>query len=201
MQSRIYRHHGIVVGYHGTDRETAQRVLLDGQDLSPSANPYDWLGKGIYFWENGYLRAQQFAEEKRERGAIESPFVLGAYIHLGACLDLTDVWATALLGGYYEVLADVTHREQRRLPENRPGPGGALDFRLRYLDCAVINLCLKAAAEKGEAYQTVRGVFEEGSPAFPGAAIREKSHVQLSVRDRSCILGYFRPAGYDVPLR
>lgn len=43
-------------------------------------------------------------------------------------------------------------------------------------------------------FQTVRGVFTEGDPAFPGAGIQSKTHVQVAVRDLDCILGYFRPA-------
>lgn len=201
MSAPIYRHHGVVVGYHGTDRRTAQKVLIEGADLEPGTNPYDWLGTGVYFWENGYHRAHQFAVEKQARGQIETPFVLGAYIHLGRCLDLADVWATSLLREYHEILAKAATEKGRSLPVNRSAPSGGSDLLLRFLDCAVINFCLDEADERDEGYQTVRGVFEEGGEAFPGAAIREKSHVQIAVRDQGCILGYFRPARYDGLLR
>ena len=42
-------------------------------------------------------------------------------------------------------------------------------------------------------YQTVRGVFVEGEPAYDGAGIYTRTHVQIAVRDRACILGYFLP--------
>ena len=42
-------------------------------------------------------------------------------------------------------------------------------------------------------YQTVRGVFLEGKPAFPGSKIALKSHIQIAVKDRGCIVGFFRP--------
>lgn len=42
-------------------------------------------------------------------------------------------------------------------------------------------------------FQTVRGVFQEGVPAFVGSDIRRKSHIQIAVRDPDCILGYFKP--------
>ena len=32
-------------------------VLLRGEPLQPSENDYDWLGRGIYFWEHGPQRA------------------------------------------------------------------------------------------------------------------------------------------------
>src|SRR5579871_2259152 len=104
MKRPQYIHQRLVVGYHGCDRETARKVLMDGASLAPKANPYDWLGRGIYFWEHGLDRAEQFAQEKKARGELEEPFVLGAYVHLGRCLDLTDVWATSLLGNYFEVV-------------------------------------------------------------------------------------------------
>ncbi len=42
-------------------------------------------------------------------------------------------------------------------------------------------------------YQTVRGVFVEGEAAYEGSGFQSKNHLQIAVRDPSCILGYFRP--------
>jgi len=67
---------------------------------------------------------------------------------------------------------------------------------VRSLDCAVVNFFndQEDQACGGICYQSVRGVFEEGKPAFPGACIRAKTHVQIAVRDPKCILGFFVPA-------
>ena len=48
-------------------------------------------------------------------------------------------------------------------------------------------------ADPDFAYQTVRGVFQGGEPAFTGAGIKLKSHIQIAVRDARAIIGYFRP--------
>ena len=40
---------------------------------------------------------------------------------------------------------------------------------------------------KGINYQTVRGVFLEGKPAFAGSKIMLKSHIQIAVKDYSCV--------------
>jgi len=32
-------------------------------DFKPSENDYDWLGHGMYFWENSQHRAKQFAKD------------------------------------------------------------------------------------------------------------------------------------------
>ena len=73
-----------VIAYHGCDAQVAAR-LIDGEPFRPSSNDFDWLGEGIYFWEYGYDRALQFAEEQRARGKVERPCVVGALLQLGSC--------------------------------------------------------------------------------------------------------------------
>ena len=185
-------HHRLVVGYHGCEREFGEAVLLGRTRPTPSANDYDWLGGGIYFWEHGFRRALEWAQQFRD-----DPFVLGAYLHLGRCLDLTDTWATARLKAAYGVLVQHLREEQVPVPKNRRGRGaGESDRLVRKLDCAVINLLNDAEDRRSEAvyYQTVRGAFEEGQEAFPGACVRSKTHIQIAVRDPKCVLGYFLPA-------
>lgn len=80
-----FAYHRPIVGFHGCDRSTVEKIPLQGESLEPSKNDYDWLGEGAYFWEHGLQRALEFAEEQKERGRIETPAVLGAYIHLGQC--------------------------------------------------------------------------------------------------------------------
>ncbi len=56
----------VVYGFHGIDREAAIRILNQEDNFLHSNNSYDWLGQGIYFWENNYqIRfAHQLAKEK-----------------------------------------------------------------------------------------------------------------------------------------
>lgn len=77
-----------VLGYHGCDRTTAHKAVVDGAKILASTNDHDWLGPGAYFWEADPLRAAEHAKEKRLRGEIEDPAVIGAVIELGYCLDL-----------------------------------------------------------------------------------------------------------------
>lgn len=193
-----------IIGYHGCDKRTAERVVLDGEPLVPSTNQYDWLGEGVYFWERSLRRAHTFASEQQARRKVNTPFVIGAFIRLGNCLDLTDVAATEDLAKFYaQVFEPAMASAGVPLPQNRKAGKGDMDILLRDLDCAVINAfmvaCDNRAGEGQQYYQTVRGVFVEGDPAFPGSALRAKTHVQIAVRDPACILGYFLPRGY--PLR
>src|SRR5262245_6700599 len=93
----------VVVGFHGCDAEVARKVLAGKALLKLSANLYDWLGGGIYFWEHGPARAYEWAlEQARLRGdRIREPAVLGARINLGVCLDLLDTANTKILGRRY----------------------------------------------------------------------------------------------------
>ncbi len=194
--------HRVIVGFHGCDQATADRVLVTGEPMKPSSNQWDWLGEGIYFWEQNPERAWQFAEEQRARGKITNPSVIGAFIHLGRCFDLTRSAATGALAGAYGGLRAAADALGNPLPSNRSGAGAGDDLLLRDLDCAVLNFHLRAAdrSEGGGStfYQTVRGVFVEGEPAYPGASIFTKTHTQVAVRDPSVIVGYFRPSRYTL---
>ena len=193
-----FAYHRMIVGYHGCDRATAESVLLGGAPLAKSMNPWDWLGQGIYFWEHGPERALEFAEWKQRRGELGEPFVLGAYIHLGTSFDLTDTFATGQLADFHKALAASLARAGQPMPENRNAGPEDTDLVLRRLDCAVLNDGLgRLEDEFGVRYDTVRGVFTEGAPAYPGARILTRTHVQIAVRNPACILGYFLPSSYN----
>gem|GEM_PF-6478262 len=59
--------------------------------------------------------------------------------------------------------------------------------KLRRLDRLVIDRLIDASAERGIIYQTVRCPFEEGEPVYSGGMIKEQSHVQIAVRDKTCL--------------
>lgn len=189
----------LIVGYHGCDQQLLERVLLHREPLRPSRNPWDWLGEGIYFWEQSIERAWEFAEEQRARGKLTNPAVLGAFLYPGRCFDLTDRWATRQLAGFHTRYAALYAAAGQPLPANRAANKGDHDLLLRNLDCGVLNFAMHSMdlSEAGGRchFQSVRGVFIEGEPAFPGSRIHAKTHVQIAIRDPEVIMGYFLP-GY-----
>lgn len=188
---------GYVFGFHGCDESIGEDILRGKvTHLSPSKNDYDWLGHGIYFWEANPSRALEFASERADgkpvsKGNISKPFVLGAIIDLGRCLNLLDSRALRELQDAHYILMAT----QDALPSN-----GTAKVK-RHLDCAVIEMLhtsREVLTELNEdvhfpPYQTVRGVFQEGKEVYPGAGFKDKDHIQICVRDTSCIKGYFRP--------
>jgi hypothetical protein len=190
-----------VVGYHGCGATIAEIVLAGKAGLNLSTNAYDWLGEGVYFWEHGPQRAYEWAIEQARLGGskVRNPAVLAARINLGVCLDLLDTANTRLLGWWYARFRHSMRLNGIRMPRNRDAAGSRRgDKLLRFLDRAVIDYAVnRLAATERVTYQTVRGIFLEGGPAFPGSQIALKSHIQIAVRDRKCIAGFFRPDSAD----
>jgi hypothetical protein len=190
----LSRNNRLIFAYHGCDRELRDQVLRGEKALKESTNDYDWLGKGIYFWENGPTRAMEWAKNLHKRGKIRHPSVIGAIIDLGKCFDLLDVQYPLILSDYHSPL--VTALEKRGIGYQRTLPlmSGDHDLLLRKLDCAVINFAISAL---GNEFDTVRGVFQEGGPAFENSRIYQKSHIQIAVRNPACIRCYFMPVRYE----
>jgi hypothetical protein len=180
----------LVVGYHGCDRSVAEKILRGEERFVASENKYDWLGKGVYFWEHGADRAFRFAEDQVKRGRVREPTVIGALIQLGLCFDLLDTQFTKEVRTAYPLLRKAWRAEGREIPKNLGGP----DKKKRFLDCAVLNSYLETLGEReGIRYQTVRGAFREGAPVFRTSCIYLETHIQIAVRDPACIVGTFRP--------
>ena len=74
----------LVLGYHGCEKEVAEKLVAKQKPFKPSTNKYDWLGHGIYFWEDSPQRAFEWATQSKN---IENPAVIGAVIDLGVCLS------------------------------------------------------------------------------------------------------------------
>lgn len=201
-----------VLGYHGCEKSVGEAILRGDVDhLKKSENSWDWLGKGVYFWEADPKRGYEWAEEycKRKGG---TPMVIGAVIHLGNCLNLMDRTSLLTLRDTYELYT--VFRESTK-------PGQALpvnDARKRHmLDCQVINhlheaieeanaetakLIAQRVAKRALAlaanpsavlpddppldppptpYNTVRGLYQEDDPVFRGSMIRERTHIHIAV--------------------
>lgn len=184
---------GLTLGFHGTDEENAQAVLNGERELKPSKNSYDWLGHGIYFWDNSPSRALKWATEmsKRKGSSVKKPAVIGAVIDLGYCLDLLDYKNLTLVKEAYSTLRHSMSETGRLMPVNS---GGTFDLVQRELDCAVIEMLHESFRTTSQpAFDSVRGVFWEGKELYPGAGFKEKDHIQICLRSIDCIKGYFRP--------
>ena len=168
--------------------------MTSQSNLKKSENSYDWLGSGIYFWENNPERALNYVKELKSAGRnnIEEPYVVGAVIDLGYCLNLLESKSLRLLNENYSRLAVLYAEAGLALPSNHTVKG-CEDLLLRHLDCQVIETMHQFREECHEQpFDSVRGVFWEGQELYPGAGFKEKNHIQMCVRNPNCIKGFFR---------
>ena len=189
---------GFIIGFHGCDKAVRDAIVLGEKSLNASNNSYDWLGGGMYFWENNRKRALDFAIELKgktikNKEVITTPSVLGAVIDLGFCLDLLDAEFIELVKESYLSFEDTFKIIGAGLPENKPLRGSE-DLLMRDLDCEIIeNLHKEREINNLRPFDTVRAAFIEGQKLYPNAGFNEKTHIQICVRNPNCIKAFFIP--------
>jgi len=196
----------LIIGFHGCELDVRNALLNNPDTIKISTEPYDWLGHGMYFWENNYDRALQWAEDKKKRGTLKKPSVIGAILHLGYCCDLLDSRYVQILRAYFQVMAYSYKTLEKKLPINKDLPNDRhKDKIFRELDCAAIEFMHENTFNRTKydihakgysdfkLFDSTRGAFTEGRPIFEGAGIFEKSHIQICIRNLNCIKGFFLP--------
>ena len=195
-----------ILGFHGCELSVRNKLVNNPNEIEISRESYDWLGHGMYFWENNYTRALQWADERVKSGKYKQAAVLGAVLQIGRCCDFLDSKYTELVGRYYEATRQEYEQMGKTLPKNVDlGSDRHHDKLLRLLDCTVIENMHKLIkqsyandiSEKGYStapiFDSTRGAFYEGGPAFEGAGISKKSHIQICIRNLNCIKVFFIP--------
>lgn len=162
-----------VTGYHGTKKECVETILKDG--FLSSHNEYDWLGDGVYFFQDAPKRARSWGQ----KFFGESCAVIGAEISTEDCMDLLDVEWSNFLADVYDVYLEKHKAENLPLPLQSSGA--------HRLDREVLNFACSALQAKGIVIKSIRAAFLEGNPIYPNSALYSMSHVQISVRELDVI--------------
>jgi hypothetical protein len=161
-----------VNGYHGTSRSRAENILVTG--FRPSTNGYDWLGTGVYFWQDAPNHALHWAQQNHPT----EPAVIKSRLRIdNTCLDLLDMstidnsnfWMDS-----YNGLTEVYRVAGKDLPTQNPTIPGK-----RHLDSEFFDYLITAFAQKP--IGSVRCAFVEGKPIFPSSAVYDQTHVQISI--------------------
>ena len=180
-----------IIGYHSCDKDVGLRILNGKDDLRASTNAWDWLGQGIYFWEQNPVRALEYATESSaqkqfNKVSITTPFILGAHITLGHCLNLVENQSLAILKEAYKGLEKLITEAGKKMPQNKGD--------IRRLDCAVMQYIHQSNKKEGKPmFDTIRCAFQEGELVYPGTTIYSRLHIQVCVTNPDCIRGYFLP--------
>lgn len=158
----------------------------------------------MYFWENNYDRALEWAKVKKGLGKIKEPAVIGAVLDLGYCCDLQDDLFIKTIATYYRLMSLEAEAVGKKMPVNvDPVTDGNKDKLMRFLDCSTFEFmheyirkeAIREVKNTGytrfKIFDSIRGAFSEGGPAYPGAGFSAKSHIQICIRNPNCIKGFF----------
>lgn len=166
-----------VYGYHSTSMAAAIEIIKSG--FKPSNNDYDWLGAGVYFWQDAPIRAKQWAQSVYP----QQPAVIKSLIRLDNCIDLLDVGWFPDIRALYNIFVNNYRSENLPLPIQNPGRSKAHRLDRTFFDYAVEAINLSSARK----VETIRSVFVEGENIYPSSAIYDLAHVQIAVRNTACI--------------
>lgn len=181
-------YHRTVIGYHGTKKSTALKIIQGECGFEPSENDDDWLGHGIYFWEYAPQQAFLWAKQRKKKSRWpeeEEVAVLASMIRLGFCFDLLDPENVKTLGGYYQARQQTLNES----PDLKPVSNVMSQKRL---NCAVFNFAYETLESDGKPLDTCRAVFVPTTKTdriWPGSGINAHAHIQICVRNPECILG------------
>lgn len=195
----------LVLAYHGCD-ESIRDLLVSGElaHLDPSSNRYDWLGEGVYFFENDPKRAMLFAEAASENPKkkftakpIVTPAIVGVVLRVNRWLDMTMQAGIADFQTAYAALADDRLQNGRRMPTNKSADIDDIDVILHHLDKAVFDTLHAARVDqKLLPYDAVKGAFPQGAEVAPSSAFKIRSHIQIALRNNKCVVGWFLVPGF-----
>ncbi len=177
--------------FYSCDKKLAMDVLTGKKDLKKSTNLWDWLGNGVYFWEQNPSRAWEYASENSKgdqfnKTKIETPFVLGAIVELGICLNLIDQDGIQIVEEAYKGLEKTISEANLIMPVNKGDN--------RKLDCSVIQFIHASREIASESpFDAIRSPFPEGQAVYPGSNFTKRQHIQICVQNLDMIKGFFLP--------
>lgn len=180
-----------IIGFHSCDKTVGLDVLNGNRDLQPSDNKWDWLANGIYFWEQNPTRALEYAVENASgdqfnKVRIKTPFVIGAIVELGNCLNLVEPRSLNIVKEAYKGLEATYRQSGEVLPRNKKNN--------RALDCAVIKFVHQSRLDEGlPHYDSIRCAFLEGDNLYEGSNFYSRLHIQVCLLNKDLIKGYFLP--------
>lgn len=163
--------------YHAGEPGAVEAQIRQGQGLVWSTDPRNWLGSGIYFWED-FSWAEWWALRSLERG--EGPrAILAAEIDTGDLLDLNN---------RHDALAFRTEADLvlEQLQRTQPGLSNHKDSQNFALDAQIANAVQKSIfGVNGKV--GLRASFYLGEPLAPGGNFYTGQHLQICLWDATVL--------------
>jgi len=176
-----------IIGFHGCTETNSKKIIKSS--FIPSENDYDWLGRGVYFWEGNFQMAFDWIEGEIARKKLkhEKPAVIGAVIRVTSnWVDLLDTSHVNLLSAASSFV-DTAKYYLAFMGKKQPTNSAYL----HKLDCIVIEKMVSDLSSQNIVVDGIRGAFTEGAPIYDTANFFKKTHVQIAVRNQACIVEKF----------
>ncbi len=179
--------------------ERAEQILLRG--FEHSRNEWDWLGKGVYFFESAPTLARDWSEQLTARlatkGIVAKSAVVSATLRLDGCIDLLDnEWVGAIQECAGRLTAEGMLKTQHGLRLRSAGNEASVicdydmplsSYRYNAADCQVMNALWGYLRDDGDTAPSIRAPFVLGKQLFSNSFFFHESHVQIAVIDPSVI--------------
>lgn len=176
-----------ITGYHAGSRRILEDIVHRNLKMVWSTEDREWLGHGVYFWAS-YGHAERWVNIGYQQGwwGSDGPAILAADISLRNCLNLTDTSSTPYMDAAAQQVQAICYSLGVPVPQNeRMIDGVPVENKL---DCAIINQVHQNQHLKGQpSFDTVIHAFSSGAQYLPGSTFRKEAHIQLAVRNHSCI--------------
>ena len=174
-----------VVGYHGTTLTAAEE--MEAGRYIDSGRGSRWLGSGIYFFENDYRKAAEYADQAANDSGTQ-PALLQATIDISRCLDLTNPDSHTLIRTADQHAQRESNVSQMPLTiqndEVIVGYSGLYkDYGKNIRDYRAIEKAVELGKNKHHRnYNAVRGIFIEGMAIYSTSYFYSHSHIAIAVR-------------------
>lgn len=165
-----------IIGYHANTKDKilnclANKNLIEYKDT-------DWLGKGMYFWDN-IGNAHYWKNEKIRKEEGTEIEILQANIYIDEVLDLTDTQNLKFINNLWERF--VSGNLKKDIPQNQLGK------RLDYLFEAFSDKFSYGVIKAYGKYKTEHTTFYS---FFKGSNISIRNKIIYSVKKNECITNY-----------
>jgi hypothetical protein len=158
----------LVKAYHAGNLEDIESVILGGYGIPYSASQGNWLGDGIYFWEDDPLRAEHWQIQRNKGAILECEIDTRYLFNLLKKEDLTDVFYT----------------EAKDLLKSLQGVNRKASQNFEF-DRKLFNEIRDKFM--GQGISGIRMAFHLGESITPNGNVFENQHIQICLWDLTVI--------------
>lgn len=158
----------VFIGYHGTTRENGKNIIAM-KYFHYSVGEKEWLGTGVYFFEDDIIQAKNFCVKARK---YDEWMIIKSEIKATKVIDLINSEHLA----EFRTIANKIRNRYKKQSDGRPR---------ELLNSVVLNIMYRA-----NPYEIVRACFVVPKANRIYGTNISPMQIQLCVRDRCCIKSY-----------